>query len=293
MSRVLVTGATGFLGRRLGPALTAAGHEVVGTSRGGALPPGYTEVLEVSLGEPLPEHAPVDFVVHGAWDPEDSAACAAGTLAWAEALRGAGAGPQLFLSTITAAPDAASPYGREKLAAEGPFLAAGDAVLRLGLVIGPGGMFGRMLGVVRAAPAVPLLGGGHHRTWLTDPEAISAAILAWIEDPTALPRERAWALHDPSPVRLGELLRETARALGRRRLFLPVPVGLARAALRLTGLVGVHSFGGIGETNLRGLEQNHALALPSDVEALGLPRRPWRELVAEAAGARLGVPSPE
>jgi nucleoside-diphosphate-sugar epimerase len=50
LSKVLVTGATGFTGRYLAPALTAAGHEVHGTTHGaGAAVEGIAQLHEVDL----------------------------------------------------------------------------------------------------------------------------------------------------------------------------------------------------------------------------------------------------
>lgn len=70
-ARVLVTGAGGFLGRRLLPALTARGTEVVGLDRPGVAPsPAAATWISADLAAPDDLHArlrdvAVDAVVHG------------------------------------------------------------------------------------------------------------------------------------------------------------------------------------------------------------------------------------
>ena len=284
MSRVLVTGASGFLGRRLGRALAAAGHEVVGSTRAAApSPPGYRRLVAATLGDPATALVSVaaEAVVHGAWDPLLSEASASGTLAWAEALAAAGVARQLFLSTITASQEAASAYGREKHRVERWFLDRGHPVLRLGLVLGRGGMCGRLVDLVEGSPVVPLLGGGGHRTWWTDPELVDRVVAVWAGTPRGVEGGRPLALHQAEPVTLRELLAAIAAGRGLRRLFVPVPMALVRGLLRLAAALGRSSLGGISEINLQGLEQNHALSLPSDVAAWGGVARPLREALAD------------
>jgi UDP-glucose 4-epimerase len=65
--RVLVTGATGFVGSRLVPHLLSAGHEVVAVvRRREAAVPGPADVVQVDLAQPLePDRLPAaDAVIH-------------------------------------------------------------------------------------------------------------------------------------------------------------------------------------------------------------------------------------
>ncbi len=78
--RVLVTGASGFLGRYVVPALVAAGHQVVGTSGSKGATVGSAPVHPHRMGDPLPDEV-VDFgpesVVHLVWEgiPDFSSEC--------------------------------------------------------------------------------------------------------------------------------------------------------------------------------------------------------------------------
>jgi len=71
--RVLVTGATGFIGQHVVRSLSGAGHRILGTSRSPVPMPGLTnlDLCEYRMGDPLPrtitEWVP-EAVVHLAWE---------------------------------------------------------------------------------------------------------------------------------------------------------------------------------------------------------------------------------
>ena len=64
--KVLVTGASGFIGAQLVPVLAQAGHEVVALVRDAARAPDDASISVVDLSRPLEDHAlePVDTIVH-------------------------------------------------------------------------------------------------------------------------------------------------------------------------------------------------------------------------------------
>lgn len=187
--RVLVTGATGFIGRALVPALAAAGHEPIALVRDRSRAPEGVEALEMDLAglaesETIPA---VDAVVHLAQAnvpvPDRAGELfrvnALSTQVLLEAARRAGAtrfllassasvygaGPHPFTEddpTVSGSLYAASKIASEALVAS--YAAHLDtAVMRLVLPYGPG-QTGRMLpavaGRVRDGRPVTLNGGG-------------------------------------------------------------------------------------------------------------------------------------
>ena len=105
MSRVLVTGATGFVGRQVARALDAQGHEVVAFVRRGSAPPVWSK--DVVETQDLFAESPkvlqstltsVDAVVHVAWyaepgkylNSEKNLDCLTGTIRLARAAMAAG-----------------------------------------------------------------------------------------------------------------------------------------------------------------------------------------------------------
>ena len=115
--RVLVTGASGFVGRAVVARLAADGREVIAASRSpfASVPPGVAHCRMNTLGsiaDPLTEYCPADVVVHAAarvhvmHDSADDPLAmfrevnVEGTLAIARQTRLAGARRLVYLSSI-------------------------------------------------------------------------------------------------------------------------------------------------------------------------------------------------
>ncbi len=183
MSTILVTGATGFLGRHVVRVLAAVGHEVLALSRGGTELEGATRNLkgDVTCREDMDRACEgVDMVVHGAGmvsaDPEDAGLLYAlhvgGTETTLAAAKAAGVQRVVHISTSGTVAVSETrqmmdedhetprqliqrwPYYRTKLYAEELALAAsepGFEVLSLNpsLLLGPGDVTGEATKSVR------------------------------------------------------------------------------------------------------------------------------------------------
>lgn len=271
---IAVTGASGFLGSRLVGAWRASGHRVTASVSG---PGGSDGTLAFRLGQPLAPGAlaGIDVVVHGAhafgrgmFDVNVE-----GTRSLFREARSAGARRQILVGSASALPDSASEYGRIKYELERFFLGEGETVVRPGLVIGAGGMFGRIIDKVLRVPVVPLLDGGRDPVPIVGIDEFVAAMTTILErDCTGL-----FHLHHPEPVSMRELLETLARLGGRRRLFVSLPTGLAERLL-----VGIENMGipfPVGSDSLRSVRQRrgsipgasdlpHLIGAASTLEAL-------------------------
>ena len=89
--------------------------------------------------------------------------------------------------------------------------------------------------VLEALPVHPLIGGGKMLWQPVFTWDVVQAIVAALERPVSV--GKAYTVAGPAPISYEEMVRTILVAMGKRRLLFPVPMGIARAAARVYGLV--------------------------------------------------------
>jgi UDP-glucose 4-epimerase len=263
--RVLITGASGTIGRPLTAALAALGYDLraaVREPRAQAFPAGVEVVRLPDLAgsvDWLPIVGDMDAVVHlagiahtgtglpeGLYDrinhvatEELARACLkSGTrhLVFASSIR-AQTGPHADrLLAETDVPQPTEPYGRSKLAAEQAVRNAGIpyTILRPVLVYTPDAK-GNLASLIRLARSpLPLpFGRIANRRSLLAVENLISAIRFALEDPRA--RAETFIVSDPQAVSVPGIIEICRGAMGRGAGLLPLPPGLFAALFRLAG----------------------------------------------------------
>lgn len=270
MTRVLVTGATGFIGRVLCEHLARSGHTVRVALRGRRpLPAGVAECTLVGeIGSATAWETAlrdVELVVHAAArthvlhaDPGGAThyaeVNAAGTRRLAQAAVAAGVRRFVYLSSIkvngeatrgrpyTAAdpPAPADDYGRSKLQGETWLTQAAAsggmqaAIVRPPLVYGPGvgANFLRLMRWVDGRRPLPF-GAIRNRRSLVNVWNLADLIAVLLARPGAV--HGVWLMSDGEDCSTPELIQHLGRALQRPVRLLAVPVPLLRLAATLSG----------------------------------------------------------
>ncbi|MBM3942176.1 MAG: NAD-dependent epimerase/dehydratase family protein [SAR202 cluster bacterium] len=240
---VLVTGATGFLGRRVVWELLGRGHQVRALAhsrpRQDLFPEGSVDWIQGSVSDTntlaLACHR-ADAVVHlvaiirqrkGATFDQVNRQGAANLAAAAKA--SGTVGKLVHVSVIGAADAAASAYLRSKWQGEQAVVSSGlpYTILRPSLIFGEGDEFlNSLAGVVRIFPVVPVVGSGRNLFQPIAAEDVAqCAALALERDDL---NGQTVEIGGPQQVTYAQLLRLIARTLGQRRLYARVPVWLMR-----------------------------------------------------------------
>lgn len=263
--RILVTGASGFIGRRLVAALADAGKGVLAASREPSRVPARKGVDRVAVSDFeravdwRPVLSDVAAVVHLAGIAHVGSGIGAdaydrvnrqATAELAAACAAAGVRRFIFLSSVRAqcgpsaphvlterdAPRPTEPYGRSKLAAEETLRASGLAwtILRPALVYGPGvkGNLATLLRIARLPLPLPLAAFSARRS-LLGIDNLTAAILHVLDAPRTV--GCTYLAADPEPLSLPEIVTALRSGMGRRPGLYALPSPWLAAGLKLAG----------------------------------------------------------
>jgi nucleoside-diphosphate-sugar epimerase len=252
---IVITGASGFVGRVLASHATRAGHSVVPLSRGDGTVQSYEDADALARA-----FAGADAVVHlaarahrGGTDADFDCNVRA-TRAVAEAARTARIRRLVLLSSIGVngnvthgksfdendAPAPVEPYARSKLRCEQELRAIleGSAtewtVARPPLVYGPDapGNFGRLVRAVGRGLPLPLRSVRNERS-LIGVGNLADALLACATHPEAA--NQLFLLADDGSVSTPEIIQSIARGLGRPPHLWSAPPALLKLAAKLAG----------------------------------------------------------
>lgn len=293
--KVLVTGASGFIGSRLCRALRNAGHEVVAVMRprmgNCAYPQGRVVYAQLPYGIPLPAFEGVEVIIHNAGTttgqkfPEAYAVNVEATRVLVERARELPHFSRfIYISSQSAHEGAVSTYGRTKRMGEEVVRASGvpNIIIRPGLVFGAGsdGLFARMRRTVEKLPVIPLLGGGKAPVQPIEVEDLCAAIVRCLLLPSSESFEFNLGL--PEPITLAEFLATVGRALrGKPKPSITIPLAPLEWAVSLAETL--HFPLPISKDNLEGMKTVRPMDTAPSLRALGLELKPLDEALVHAA----------
>ncbi|MFC4309386.1 NAD(P)H-binding protein [Steroidobacter flavus] len=289
---ILITGATGFIGRRLTAALRARGHRVITVGRratdGDSIAADYTRDLEPSTW--AGRLAGVDAVVnavgiireHGNQTFENIHVRAPQALFAACAEAGV---EKVVQISALGADRGSTGYFTSKHAAD-QYLASLPlrwTIVQPSLVFGAGGASATLFTLLASLPIIPLPGGGHQQVQPIHVDDAIAAIEKIIE--TSEMERRRVALVGPEPIAFKDFLqRLRARLQSSRARFVNIPAGM----MYLSASVAEHLPGSLLDRETLSMLNAGNTAPPDDTQRLlGHPPRATEQLIGDEQRAAM------
>ena len=290
-SRVLLLGATGFIGGRLLQTLTAAGYEVTCGVRGARALHGCRSIdvdfmRDHRAEDWLPRLEGIDVVINAVGIIRETpqatfeALHAAAPIALFAACERAGVCRIVQISALGADEEAVSRYHRSKKQADDALTALSVrwTIVQPSLVFGWGGASAALFTRLAALPWVPVPGRGEQRVQPIQVDDLTACITALVES-DAFDRRRIAAV-GPRPLMLREFLAALRAGMGLAPArFVPVPMPLVRTA----AAIGEHLPGALLDRESLGMLVRGNVGSPADVTAaLGRTPRPVESFIEPA-----------
>lgn len=276
--KIVVTGATGYVGTRLVDIGGARGHVFVAASRRAPINHAIFWIpFDISVANHIKLPSDTDVVVHLAANiahtnclEEECEVDAAKKIINSAKEMGA---KFIFVSSQTARADAPTAYGRTKWRIEQEVLLAGGWVVRPGQVYGGKlrGLFGMLVKIVQRLPLLPAFVPAP-KVQPIHVDDLAEGLLRIAERGDVL--SGVYCLAAPEPVSFSRFLGEIAKSRLRcLRGFVPVPVVVINA---LAQALGPSLRTRLGLERLRSLFDLPAMATATDLKQLGITLRPLR-----------------
>jgi len=241
---VLVAGASGFVGRRLCPALADAGHEVRAMTRNpdtyqGAGEPVYGDVHDAgTLREAMHGCRAAFYLVHSLDSKDFERLDAEAARAFGRAAAEAGVRQIIYLGGLGSEDDELSQHLRSRREVETLLGSAGVpvTVLRAGIIVGRGGISWEITRqLVEHLPAMVTPRWVRTRTQPIAVDDVVRYLVGVLDEPRAV--GRVFEVGGPEVLEYVTMLRRVAHITGRRLVIVPVPLLSPGLSSRWLGLV--------------------------------------------------------
>ncbi len=184
---------------------------------------------------------------------------------------------KIFLSSLSADQNALSVYGKQKAAIEALFLAANGTVIRAGLVLGDGGLFGAMRKYLKIKNKIPLFGSGEQplqTVYIHD-------LVKAIDNIVSKDLKGKFVVATEEPVPYIEFYKALAATVNVKPRFMKIPYWFAELGISIGNLTGRKL--PVTKDNLLGLKQMKKIDSAADLKKLDLKLKDYKESFSELA----------
>lgn len=279
---LVLTGANGFIGKHIATHFVAKGWNVVAVVRNSP-EQHLTHVLytkhDLAGSEAVCLPDEIAVFIHAGYIKQADGIDAfqlnkRSSTAFLQALEGKNVKQKIFLSSLSAGHTALSVYGKQKAAIEDLFLHENGTVIRAGLVLGDGGLFGAMREYLKIKNKIPLFGTGEQplqTVYIYDlVNAIDIIITKDLKGKFVIATEES--------VPYMEFYRALAASVNVTPKFMKIPYWFAEFGIAVSRFMGRRL--PVTKDNLLGLKQMKKVDAAADLKKIGIKLRDYKESFA-------------
>ncbi|HWY98195.1 MAG TPA: NAD(P)-dependent oxidoreductase [Bacteroidia bacterium] len=274
MPTVIITGANGFLGAYLVKYFNQKEWKVRALVHNE--PKEKLQEVEyfnhdLSLSPEQNHFEGADCFIHCAYTKGSVDVNIKGTIGLLEMSRKSGVKKNIFISSISSNEHALSIYLKQKWACEKLFNQPNDLILRPGLILGNGGLFGQMRDYLKKKSLIPIISGGQQSMQTIYVEDLAQAIYNCIDKNIS----GIFTVASPEKLSYKEFYTLLCSSLNAKPTFISIPFGLLYFFLSITETLGFKL--AISRENLLGLKQLKYVDTTKDIKEIGINLKECRE----------------
>jgi nucleoside-diphosphate-sugar epimerase len=276
---IIITGANGFIGSYLLEYFQKKEYQI--TAFVHAIPKQRIQNVNYQLFDlqnDVPEEffPDTDFLIHCAYIKAESNSNAMiinqeGTKRLLEASRKHNIKKFVFLSSFSAHEKAVSAYGKSKYETEKLFDPTIDLVLKPGLVVGAGGLFQKIVSIIKSSRIIPMIAGGRQPVQTLYINDLAQAIEKGMLDSIS----GTYPLAEAKAITMKEMYLQICAKENKKPVLVSVPFFVAHTGVFFFNLMGLNS--PVSKENLLGLKYSKAYDISSSVETFKMNFKTFHE----------------
>jgi nucleoside-diphosphate-sugar epimerase len=280
-SKLIITGANGFIGTYLTDYFSCRGHDVtayVFPRLGDKKPDIIYQVYDLSQPVDKKELTDCDIIIHCAYVKSNDNNHADdininGTRNLYDAAKEAEVKKFIYFSSLSAHEQALSHYGQMKFKIESLLDPKTDLILKPGLVIGQGGLFKDIADFIRRSALIPLVDGGRDQVQCIALDDLAKCIEVGIAE--NIVGEYVLAAKDPITIR--DMCQIISRKVNKKIIPFSLPFWLVK--LGFVFLSALHINTPVTRDSLLGLKQNKLWDVSKAAQTFGVELKSCQQAI--------------
>ena len=168
---------------------------------------------------------------------------------------------------------ALSYYGQNKMLLEDLFKNVNHLILRPGLVIGDGGLYKTIAGIMSKSKFIPMIGGGNQPVHTVHIDDLAKIIQTGFEKDIS----GVYPVGEPVAITMKEFYNAVSAGLGKRNIFVPFPYWCANLLIFASSMVGLKI--PITKENILGLKCNIKFDMTETLKIFGVQLKTYIESI--------------